>query len=200
MTHHKLLVAAPLAAGLALLAACSSSTSTPTKTPTPSPTPTATASPSPSASNNVAMNLNLTETEVPTSASGTLSQVSDGLLGSKANTDQRVFANADHSLAVEADLIVEITSAGVTSDYPPIRDAAKGRVATLSASSSPSIGDHADEYVGTTTDGKQIVAIAFNRALTVDVLLVEAGSGTTLDPSYAEEVASAMDAKIQSHA
>ncbi|HWW08681.1 MAG TPA: hypothetical protein VNY76_00410 [Candidatus Acidoferrales bacterium] len=200
MSQYKLLVAAPLAGGLALLAACSSSSSTPTTTPTPSPTSTATASASPSISNNVAMNLSLTEIELPSNPSGPLSQVSDGLLGGKTNTDQRVFANADHSLAIEADLIVETTSAGVTSDYPPIRDAAKGRVTTLSASSSPSIGDHADEYVGTTTDGKNIVAIAFSRALTVDVVLVETGAGTTLDPSYVEAVAGAMDSKIQSHA
>ena len=198
MSQYKLLVAAPLAGGLALLAACSSSSSTPTKTPTPSPTPTVSASPS--ASNNVAMNLNLTQTEVPSNASGPLSEVSDGLLGGKTDTDQRVFANADHSLAIEADLIVETTSSGVATDYPQIRDAAKGRVTTLSASSSPSIGDHADEYVGTTTDGKHIVAIAFSRALTVDVVLIEVGGVTTLDPSYAEAVAAAMDSKIQSHA
>jgi hypothetical protein len=197
MSQYKLLVAAPLAGGLALLAACGSSSSTST-TPTPSPTPTATASAS--ASNNVAMNLNLTQTEVPSNASGPLSEVSDGLLGGKTDTDQRVFANADRSLAIEADLIVETTSAGVATDYPQIRDAAKGRVTTLSASSSPSIGDHADEYVGTTTDGKHIVAIAFSRALTVDVVLIEVGGGTTLDPSYAEAVAAAMDSKIQSHA
>jgi hypothetical protein len=198
MTQYKLLVAAPLAGGLALLAACSSSSSTPTKTPTPSPTPTVSASPS--ASNNVAMNLNLTEIEVPSNPSGPLSQVSDGLLGGKTDTDQRVFANADHSLAIEADLIVETSSSVVATDYPQIRDAAKGRVSTLSTSSSPSIGDHADEYVGTTTDGKHIVAIAFSRALTVDVVLIEVGGGTTLDPSYAEAVAAAMDSKIQSHA
>src|ERR1700730_5716923 len=179
MSQYKLLVAAPLAGGLALLAACSSSSSTSTTTPTPSPTPTATASAS--ASNNVAMNLNLTQNEVPSNASGPLAEVSDGLLGGKTNTDQRVFANADRSLAIEADLIVETTSAGVATDYPQIRDAAKGRVTTLSASSSPSIGDHADEYVGTTTDGKHIVAIAFSRALTVDVVLVESGAGTALD-------------------
>ena len=198
MTQCKLLVAAPLAGALALLAACSSSSSTPTKTPTPSPTPTVSASPS--ASNNVAMQLNLTDIELPSNPSGPLSQVSDALLGGKSDTDQRVFANLDHSLAIEADLIVETTAAGVTLDYPSIRDAAKGRVTTLSASSSPSIGDHADEYVGTTTDGKQIVAIAFNRALTVDVVLAEAGAGTALDPSYVEAVASAMDSNVQSHA
>jgi hypothetical protein len=198
MSQYKLLVAAPLAGGLALLAACSSSSSTPTKTPTPSPTPTVSASPS--VSNNVAMNLNLTEIEVPSNPSGPLSQVSDGLLGGKTDTDQRVFANADHSLAIEADLIVETTSSGVATDYPQIRDAAKGRVTTLSASSSPSIGDHADEYVGLTTDGKHIVAIAFSRALTVDVVLIEVGGVTTLDPSYAEAVTAAMDSKIQSHA
>jgi hypothetical protein len=198
MRQYKLLAAAPLIGGLALLAACSSSSSTSTKTPTPSPTPTVSASPS--ASNNVAMNLNLTELEVPSNPSGPLSQISDGLLGGKTNTDQRVFANPDHSLAIEADVIVETASAGVTVDYPSVRDAAKGRVTTLSASSSPSIGDHADEYVGTTTDGKHIAAVAFNRALTVDVVLVEVGAGTTLDPSYVEAVAAAMDSKIQSHA
>jgi hypothetical protein len=197
MTRYKLLVAAPMAGALALLAACGSSTSTPTKTPTPSPT--ATPSASPTLSSNVAMNLNLTEAEVPASPIGPLSLVNDGLLGGKTSTDQRVFATADRSLAIEADIIVETTSAGVTTDYPQVRDAGKGRVSTLSASSSPSIGDHADEYVGTTTDGKRIVVIAFRRALTVDVVLVEAGGTTSLDPAYAESVASALDSKIQSH-
>jgi hypothetical protein len=199
MTQYKLLVAAPMAGALALLAACSSSTSTPTKTPTPSPTATATPSASPTLSSNVAMNLNLTEAEVPVSPIGALSQVKDGLLGGKTSTDQRVFASADQSLAIEADIIVETTPAGVTTDYPQIRDAGKGRVTTLSASSSPAIGEHADEYVGTTTDGKRIVVVAFRRALTVDVMLVEAGGTTTLDPAYAESVATAMDSKIQSH-
>ena len=197
MTQYKLLVVAPMAGVLALLAACGSSTSTPTKTPTPLPAATPTASPT--LSSNVAMNLNLTESEVPASPIGPLSQLNDGLLGGKTNTDQRVFASADQSLAIEADIIVETTAAGVTTDYPQIRDAGKGRVTTLSASSSPSIGEHADEYVGTTTDGKRIVVIAFRRALTVDVVLVEAGGTTSLDPAYAESVALALDSKIQSH-
>jgi hypothetical protein len=195
MTQYKLLVAAPMAGAIALLAACGSSTSTPTKTPTLSPT----ATQSPTLSSNVAMNLNLTQAEVPSSPIGPLSQLNDGLLGGKSGTDQRVFASADQSLAIEADIIVETTSAGVTTDYPQIRDAGKGRVTTLSASSSPSIGEHADEYVGTTTDGKRIVVIAFRRALTVDVVLVEAGGTTTLDPAYAESVTLALDSKIQSH-
>ena len=199
MTHYKLLVAAPLAGALALLAACGSS-STPTPTARPSTSPTATASASPTLSSNPAMNLNLAESEVPSSASGVVTQVSDGLLGAKTNTDQRVFANADRSLAIEVDIIVETTPASVTGDYPLIRDAGKGRVTTLSASSSPTIGDHADEYVGTAVDGKRIVVIALKRALTVDVVLVEAGGTTTMDPSYVESVALALDSKIQSNA
>src|ERR1700682_29938 len=98
MTHYKLLVAAPMAGALALLAACGSSTSTPTKTPTPSTT--ATPSASPTISSNVAMNLNLTEAEVPASPIGPLSLINDGLLGGKTSTDQRVFASADRSLAI----------------------------------------------------------------------------------------------------
>ena len=197
MPQYKLVVAAPMVGVLALLASCGSSTSTPTKTPTPLAAATPTASPT--LSSNVAMNLNLTETEVPASPIGPLSLVNDGLLGGKTNTDQRVFASADQSLAIEADIIVETTAAGVTTDYPQIRDAGKGRVTTLSASSSPPIGEHADEYVGTTTDGKRIVVIAFERALTVDVVLVEAGGTTSLDPAYAVAVALALDSKIQSH-
>ncbi|HEY4869103.1 MAG TPA: hypothetical protein VII79_03755 [Candidatus Dormibacteraeota bacterium] len=199
MTQYKLFVAAPMAGALAVLAACGSSTSTPTKTPTPSPTATATPSASPTLSSNVAMNLNLTEAEVPVSPIGPLSLVTDGLLGGKTNTDQRVFASADRSLAIEADIILETTSAGVDTDYPQVRDAGKGRVSTLSASSSPTIGERADEYVGTTTDGKRIVVVAFRRALTVDVVLVEAGGTTSLDPVYVESVARALDSKIQSH-
>src|ERR1700680_3097329 len=101
MTHYKLLVPAPLAGALALLAA-SGSSSTPTPTARPSASPTATASASPTLSSNPAMNLNLTDSEVPSSAAGVLTQAADGLLGGKSNTDQRVFATADRSLVIEA--------------------------------------------------------------------------------------------------
>lgn len=145
---------------------------------------------------NAAAELNLTATEVTPNAAGALMQLSDGLLGGKAGTDQRVFANSDHTLAIESDVIIETAQPGVTSDYAQASTAAKGRVANLSGTKSPSIGDQATEFAGTTSDSKSIVAIVFTRHLTVDAVLIE--STGAVDPAYVEQVATALDQKIQS--
>jgi hypothetical protein len=145
------------------------------------------------------MTIALTQPELPSSPAGDLTLFSDTLLGGKPNSDQRVFSNADHSFAVELDLIVESSAGNVSGDYSQVRDAARGRVSTVHESSMPPIGDRANQYVGATNDGKSISTITFVRGDVICAVLVAAAGGLVVDPTYASNVASAQDQKIQNH-
>lgn len=125
-----------------------------------------------------------------------LGQISDGLLNSEANTDQRVFANGDNTYRLEDDLYVDTSVAAAASDYASFRDAAKGNVATISSQSSPSgLGSQDDEFIGTDASGRSIIAITFQEGTVVAAVLFVASTGT-VDQSFAESVAQAQDHKL----
>jgi len=125
-----------------------------------------------------------------------LGQISDGLLNSEANTDQRVFDNGDNTYRLEDDLYVDTSVAAAASDYASFRDAAKGNVATISSQSSPSgLGSQDDEFIGTDASGRSIIAITFQEGTVVAAVLFVASTGT-VDQSFAESVAQAQDHKL----
>jgi hypothetical protein len=176
-------------------AAGHSSPSPAATTPTATPTPVPSASASTSSSGGAAASLALTESDLP-SGGPSLSQISDGLLNSVANTDQRVFANSDNTYRLEDDIILDASAAAATSDYSSIRNAAQGNVATISSQSSPSgLGSQADEFIGLDSSGRSIIAISFQEGSVIAAVLEVASTGT-VDPSFAESVAEAQDQKI----
>ena len=189
------ITAAPLCAGV-LLAACSAS---PSHTPSPqgSPTPgiTSSASPVPSGTFNTTTMSTVTAADLPATSPGPFTQVSDGLLAGHASTDQRTFTNADGSVIVEVDVILEASQGAISGDYSQVHTAAHNRVTSVAASTKPAIGEQADESSGTTGDGKGIVAITFARLLTVNAVLVE--TPTSPDTQLAEQIATALDVRIQ---
>lgn len=181
------------------LVACSSA-------PKPSPSPSAravlslggsaSATPAPTSADNSAAVFDISAADIPSSTYGAFSQVSDGLLAGHQLTDQRTFANPAGSVVIECDVIVEQANTAVSGDYSQARTAARSRVTALSSSGNPNVGGQADEFAGTTSAGKGIVAITFVRSLTVDAVLVET-SGTP-DTAFAEQLATALDTRIQS--
>ncbi|MBV9101325.1 MAG: hypothetical protein JOZ46_08395 [Candidatus Dormibacteraeota bacterium] len=188
---------AALLCACAALAGCSGNSS-PSSSASPrasaSPAGTEGASPAPSAATNAAATVNLSVADIPESG---FSQVSDGPLAGHPQTDQRTFASADGSVIIEADVIVESAQSAIAGDYSQARTAAHGRVAAVSSSGKPSIGEQADEYAGTTSTGKGLVAITFVRSLTVDAVLVETAGAA--DTALAEQLATALDARVQSY-
>jgi hypothetical protein len=163
--------------------------------PTPSPSASSDQSPSPSSSGGLAPSLALAESDLPTGGPS-LSQISDGLLNNTANTDQRVFANSDNTFRLEDDILIDTSAAAATNDYSTFRDAAKGNVSAISSQSSPSgLGSQADEFIGTDSSGRSIIAISLQEG-SVIVALLEVASSGTVDQSFAESVAQAQDQKI----
>lgn len=190
------MAAAPLCAGV-MLAACSASTSaTPSPRRTVTPEVSSSASPLSSGAPNVTAMLNVIAADLPAGAPGPFTQVTDGLLGSHASTDQRTFTNADGTVIVESDVILETSQSAISDDYSQVRTAAHNRVTSVAASTKPAVGEKADEFSGTTGDGKGIVAITFVRLLTVNAVLVETATGP--DTQLAEQIAAALDVRIQS--
>jgi hypothetical protein len=174
-----------LAIPLALaLAACGSSTAV-SLTPAPSATPTAGSVPLPV----------LTAADVANS--GSFSQKSDSLLGGLANTDARVFGNADSSVLVEIDLVSDTGATRAASDYPPYQSAAAKQVGTPSATSTPVLGQKANEFVGSAA-GKNVVSISFIEGKYIAVVTTVGMSTTTPDviKTSAESIAQAQDNKI----
>jgi hypothetical protein len=197
---------AAFAAAIAVgIGGCGSASTSPTSTAAGRTSPSATATPQPSASSSesatasssgdLASSLALSVSDLP-SGGPSLSQISDGLLNSVANTDQRVFATSDNSYRLEDDIVLDTSAAAAATDYSSIRDAAHGNVATLSSQSSPSgLGSQADEFIGLDSSGRSIIAISFQEG-SVIVALLEVDSIGTVDQSFAESVAAAQDHKI----
>lgn len=175
---------------LLALAACGSSGPTGT---TATPTPRATASPS-------ATPLQAALTIGDIVNSGFFSQKSDSLLGGLANTDARVFANADSTMIVEIDLVSDTAATTAASDYPPYQSAAAKQVGTPTSTSTPSLGQQSNEYVGTNAAGKKVVSISFIEGKYIAVVTTVANS--TVSPAViktsAESIAQAQDSKITS--
>jgi hypothetical protein len=179
----------------ALLVACGTpTTTTPGGGGSQAATPSASGS---AAASGAAASLTLTvDTLPPSSAAGTLSQFSDGLLSGTAGTVQRVFSNADHTFAIEIDVIPGGSTSAATATYPSVRDAAKGRVTTLANTSMPGIGGQSDQFEGTASNGASLVAISFLEGSYVVAILVESKNGA-VDAGYALQVATAQDGKIK---
>ena len=169
-----------------VIAACGSSTAG-SLTPAPSATPTAGSVPLP------------TLTPADVANSGSFSQKSDSLLGGLANTDARVFANADSSVIVEIDLVSDTGATAAASDYPPYQSAAAKQVGTQSGTSTLALGQKSNEYVGTAS-GKNVVSISFIEGKYIAVVTTVGASTATPDviKTSAESIAQAQDNKITS--
>jgi hypothetical protein len=178
-------------AALLVLAACGSSSATGT---TPKPTPRVTASPSAAAPLQAALTIG------DIVNSGFFSQKSDSLLGGLANTDARVFANADSTMIVEIDLVSDTAATTAASDYPPYQSAAAKQVGTAASASTPSLGQQSNEYVGTNAAGKKVVSISFIEGKYIAVVTTVANSTVTpaVIKTSAESIAQAQDSKITS--
>jgi hypothetical protein len=181
-------------AGLAtvLLAGCGSATTSPTARPSTAHA-SATSSPAASANANPALTVALSAGELPSSL-GSMSQVNDGLLGSTPDTDARVFATSDNATRAEVDLAVDTSATAASTDYTAYNSSAAKQVTTPSSSSTPSIGAQANEYVGTDTNGHNIVSIAFTQGSVLCVVTVV--STGSIDPTAIESLASAQQQKI----
>jgi hypothetical protein len=190
------LIRGTLLATAAVLAACGSTTS-PGGGNSPAASTSASASSSAAASGGAAAALALNAGDLPPDATaGALTQISDGLLSGMNGTDQRVFANSDHSWAIEIDVIAAGSTAAATAGYPSVRDAAKGRVTTLANSTTTNLQGQSDEFSGTASNGASIAAISFQEGAYVVAVLVESKSAT-VDPNYALQVATVQDSKIK---
>ncbi len=184
-----------------MLAACASSPKPSGAAAAPSAAAGAAATASPSSTpdpTNPALYAALTADEV--SSSGDFTQKSDGLLGGTPNTDSRVFTNTAGTLAVEIDLAVDSGSAAASSDYPAYQSAAAAQVSNTTSTPAASLGQGANEYVGTNSSGKMACSISFIEGRYIAVVTVVAsGSGTaTMAQSTAESVAQAQDSKMNS--
>ncbi len=157
--------------------------------------PARTSAPSPSAAS---LQAALTASDIVNS--GFFSQRSDSLLGGLANTDARVFANADSTMVVEVDLVSDTGATGPASDYPPYQSAAAMQAGTQPATSSPGLGQQSNEFVGTNAAGKNVVAISFIEGSYIVVVTTVGNSTATTDvvKTSAESIALAQDNKINS--
>jgi hypothetical protein len=180
---------------LLLLAACGSSATTSSSA---ASSPTATPAPSATANANPALEAALTAGEV--SSSGGFTQKSDGLLGSTPNTDSRVFTNADSSLVVEVDIAVDTGASAASSDYPAYQSAAAAQVANAASTPSASLGQSANEYIGTNSSGKIAASLSFveGRYIAVVTVIATGSADSAAAQSTAESVAQAEDTKINS--
>ena len=180
------------------LAACGSGTSATT----PSPRATLGASPSSASSASAssttsaaAAAIALVVADLP-SGGPTLTQISDGEMGSQPTTDQRGFANAGNSYRIEDDVLIDTSTQSAAADYPQLRDATKAQITTITSTSTPSgLGSQADEYIGTTSTGYSEIGITFQEGDVIAVLLLDDSAGS-VDQTYAEAVAHEQDLKI----
>jgi hypothetical protein len=184
-------------AATAGLAACggSSSIATPSSSAAVVPSSSTTASPSATSATATPAAIALTVADLP-SGGPTLTQISDGEMNNTANTDQRGFANTGNTYRIEDDVLLDTSPQAAAADYPQLRDAAKGQLAKISSTSSPSgFGAQADEYIGKTSAGYSEVGITFQDGSVIAIVLIVDSSGT-VDPAYAEAVAHIQDQKI----
>ncbi len=184
------------------VAACGGATSAVTHSPTSAATPSSSVAASPSSSlattptsSVAAAAVALTLTDLPP-GSPALTQISDGLMNSQPNTDQRGFANVANTYRIEDDVLIDSSTQAATADYAQLRDATKAQVTNVTLSSTlTGLGSQADEYVGTTSAGYSAVGITFQEGDVIAVLLLENAAGT-VDPGFAIACARAQDQKI----
>ena len=177
-------------AGLLALAGCGSSSTSTSSASTASAQP----SSSSSAAANGASAVALSASDLPSSIS-TFVQASDGLLGTTANTDSRVFASSDNSTRVEVDIADDTGAAAASTDYTAYQGAAAKQVPTQSGTSTPSIGQSANEYVGTDANGHSAVSLSFVEGSFI-VVVTMVSSSSTVDPTVVETIAHTQDSKI----
>lgn len=187
-------IACLVAPALLLLAGCGSS-SAPSSS-SASASVAATPSASASAGASAALTVALSASDI----SGSVTQKSDGLLGSTPNTDARVFVNSDNTLLIEIDVVADTSASAATSDYASFQGAAAKQVATQTSTSAPSIGQQANEYVGTDGTGKNADSLSFREgSFIVVITLFSTGAvaGPTLTATV-ETIANTQDTKIKS--
>ena len=177
-------------------AAVATSTSDPTAAPpSVSASPSVCANPQVISATSPVTQLALTVSDLP-AGGPPLEQVSDGEMNRTANTDQRGFANAGNTYRVEDDVVLDTSTQAAAADYPQLRDAVKAQFATLtSASSPPTLGCQADEFVGKASTGYSQVGIAFQDGDVIVVILV-VNAAAPVDAVFTAAVASAQDQKI----
>lgn len=180
-------VAVSVCAGT-LLAACGSSTIS-SASPTPSASTTTTGV-------NPALKVAMVPSDLPASAAG-FTQTGDGLLGSTPSTDARIFASPDSTTKVEIDVAVDTSASAASSDYTAFKSAAAIQVPTQTRTSSPAVGSRADEYVGTSSGGQSVVALAFVEGSVICVVTAQSSIGP-VDPVLVEAIATAQVSKIRS--
>ncbi|HSP65336.1 MAG TPA: hypothetical protein VLO10_04015 [Candidatus Deferrimicrobium sp.] len=129
-------------------------------------------------------------------ALGLLTQEPDALLAGVPNTNARVFINRDRTTTIELDIAVDATTTAAAADYPAYRSAASRQVPHQTSSSSPSIGTQTDEFVGSTNNGRNVVAISFVLARVICVLTY--ASSQPVDRTTVEVMALTQAAKIRS--
>lgn len=194
-SSSRLLAGALASAGL--IAACGSPAITsPVVTPaTPSPSPSASSSAGGGATN-ATLKVALSVSDLPSSLSSYV-QTSDGLLGTTPNTDSRVFASSDNTTRVEIDIAGDTGASAATSDYSAYQSAAAKQVSTATSTSTPKVGQQANEYVGTDSSGHSATSLSFVEGSYIVVVTMVSSSGT-VDPTVVEAIAGAQDTKITS--
>ena len=137
----------------------------------------------------------LTRQELPRGL-GSLIQEPDALLAGAPNTNARVFVNADRTVTMELDLAVDASDAAAMSDYSAYRSAASTQVPHQTATSMPIIGSQADEFVGTTNNSRNVVAISFVVSRVICVIIY--ASTTAIDRTTIEAAGLGQAVKIRS--
>ena len=193
----RLIVALILVIGAAT--ACGSTAATSIKARPPIPRPSPSASPAPA--QNAATRLMLNEEQVGIGfeprPSDALSQVSDGLLSGQDNTDNRVFRDSANQLHIEDALVVKASQSDADFESASARDDGVKRLLTTVASHTmPSIGGHADEFVGIDAQGDSTVGISFQEGNVLGLIIVSA-LAATVPTAYVEAFAMAQDEKIR---
>jgi hypothetical protein len=189
------------AAGLALLlAGCGSSSQSPTSAAAAASSGTTSSGtgggPSASPGANAALPIALAPKDLPASV-GSLSQTTDSLLAGTPNSDARAFANADSTIQVEIDVVIDTSPTAAASDYIAYQAAARKQATTLTASSTPAIGTRADEYTGMDGSGRSAASLAFTQGRVIAVVTMVAPAGTALSATV-EAIAAKQAQKIAS--
>ena len=144
---------------------------------------------------NLAAAVALTRQELPTEL-GPLIQEPDALLGGVANTNARVFVDAGRTVTMELDVAVDTSAAAAMSDYSAYRSAASAQVPHQAATSTPVIGSQADEFVGTTNNGRNVVTISFLVSRVICVIIY--ASTSAIDRTTIEAAGLSQAVKVRS--
>lgn len=182
-----------LALAAALLGTACGAPSAPSSSPAP---PQTTRSPSASPPISRAAAMALTVADIPPSSTP-FTQISDALLNSVSDTDQRLFATSDDSFRIEDDVFIAVSSTAATADFATWLDGAKKNVTTITEQPALSgLGSQAAELVGTATGGNSVVTISWQEGPVLLAVLLER-SGASVDPRFAESIARNQDGRVK---